>query len=73
MAAATGTDPSTYTRESPGMSAFALEDDVVDHTYSASPGDSTPSGACTNGFDRAPKGRNETGPWLRRRDEYDQD
>ena len=23
-------------------------------------------------LDRAPKGRNETGPWFRRHDEYDQ-
>ena len=30
----TGTDAATYTREGPGMSAFALEDDVVYHTYS---------------------------------------
>ena len=30
-----GTDISTYTREAPGMSAFALSDGVVYHTYSA--------------------------------------
>ena len=30
----TGTDAATYTREGPGMSAFALEDGVVYHTYS---------------------------------------
>ena len=29
------------------------------------------SGACIQWLDRAPKGRNETGPWLRRHDEYD--
>ena len=34
-AATTGTDWATYTRERPGMSAFALEDGVVYHTYSA--------------------------------------
>src|SRR6058998_2925119 len=34
MAAMTGTDPATYTRERPGMSAFALEDGVVYHAYS---------------------------------------
>src|SRR6266403_1154145 len=33
-AAMTGTDPATYTRERPGMSAFVLEDGVVYHTYS---------------------------------------
>ncbi len=30
-----GVDWATYTREEPGMSAFALEDGVVYHTYSA--------------------------------------
>jgi predicted dithiol-disulfide oxidoreductase (DUF899 family) len=30
-----GTDAATVTREAPGMSAFALEDGVVYHTYSA--------------------------------------
>src|SRR5262249_36861746 len=29
-----GTDPATYVRERPGMSAFALEDGVVYHAYS---------------------------------------
>src|SRR6266404_3932375 len=33
-AAMTGTDPATYTRERPGMSAFVLEDGVVYHSYS---------------------------------------
>jgi hypothetical protein len=31
-AAMCGTDPATYIRERPGMSAFALEDAVVYHT-----------------------------------------
>src|SRR3989454_314207 len=35
-AAMTGTDPATYTRERPGMSAFALEDGIVYHAYSNS-------------------------------------
>src|SRR5712691_9707257 len=34
-AAMTGTDVATYARERPGMSAFALEDGVIYHTYSA--------------------------------------
>jgi len=34
MAAMTGTDVATYTRERPGMSAFVLEDGVAYHTYS---------------------------------------
>src|SRR5260370_670560 len=32
MAAMTGTDVATYTRERPGMSALALDDGVVYHT-----------------------------------------
>jgi predicted dithiol-disulfide oxidoreductase (DUF899 family) len=35
IAAGVGADWATYTREAPGMSAFALEDGVVYHTYSA--------------------------------------
>src|SRR4029434_6378080 len=34
VAAMVGTDVATYTRERPGMSAFALEDGVVYHAYS---------------------------------------
>jgi predicted dithiol-disulfide oxidoreductase (DUF899 family) len=34
-AAMTGTDAATYLREQPGMSAFAQQNDVVYHTYSA--------------------------------------
>jgi len=34
FAVMTGTDVATYTRERPGMGAFALEDGVVYHTYS---------------------------------------
>src|SRR6266496_2475766 len=34
-AAMTGTDVATYTRERPGMSAFALEEGIVYHIYSA--------------------------------------
>src|SRR6186997_238676 len=35
IAASTGTDAATYTRERPGVSAFVLEDGVVYHTYSS--------------------------------------
>jgi Bacterial protein of unknown function (DUF899) len=34
FAAMSGTDAATYTRERPGMSAFAMENGVVYHTYS---------------------------------------
>ena len=35
LAATCGTDASHYTRDRPGLSAFALEDGTVHHTYSA--------------------------------------
>ncbi len=35
IASGVGTDWATYRREAPGVSAFALEDGVVYHTYSA--------------------------------------
>jgi predicted dithiol-disulfide oxidoreductase (DUF899 family) len=72
VAAMTGTDAATYTREAPGMSAFALEGGVVYHTYSAYARGVDGLWGMYQWFDRAPKGRNETGPpWFRRRDEYD--
>jgi predicted dithiol-disulfide oxidoreductase (DUF899 family) len=73
-AAMTGTDTATYTRQAPGMSAFALEDGVVYHTYSAYARGLDALWGMYQWLDRAPKGRNEreTGLWFRRRDEYDQ-
>jgi predicted dithiol-disulfide oxidoreductase (DUF899 family) len=65
-----GTDAATYTRETPGMSAFALEDDAVYHTYSAYARGVDALWGMYQWLDRAPKGRNETGLWFRRRDEY---
>jgi predicted dithiol-disulfide oxidoreductase (DUF899 family) len=69
-AAMTGTDPATYTRERPGMSAFALEDGVIYHTYSAYARGLDGIWGMYQWLDRAPKGRNETGIWWRRHDEY---
>jgi predicted dithiol-disulfide oxidoreductase (DUF899 family) len=66
----TGTDTAGYMRESPGMSAFALEDGVVYHTYSAYARGVDAMWGMYQWLDRAPKGRNETGLWFRRRDEY---
>jgi predicted dithiol-disulfide oxidoreductase (DUF899 family) len=70
-AAMTGTDAATYTRERPGMSAFVLEDGVVYHTYSAYARGVDGLWSMYQWLDRAPKGRNETGVWWRRHDEYD--
>jgi predicted dithiol-disulfide oxidoreductase (DUF899 family) len=71
FAAMSGTDPATYTRERPGMSAFALEDGVVYHTYSTYARGLDGLWGMYQWLDRAPKGRNETGVWWRRHDEYD--
>jgi predicted dithiol-disulfide oxidoreductase (DUF899 family) len=76
-AASTGTDWATYTREAPGMSAFALEDGVVYHTYSAYARGLDGLWGMYQWLDRAPRGRNETRThdaplnWFRRHDEYD--
>ena len=69
-AAMTGTDLATYARERPGMSAFALEDGVVYHTYSTYARGLDGLWGAYQWFDRAPKGRNETGYWWHRHDEY---
>jgi predicted dithiol-disulfide oxidoreductase (DUF899 family) len=71
FAAMSGTDAATYSRERPGLSAFALEDGVVYHTYSAYSRGVDGLWGMYQWLDRAPRGRNETGVWWRRRDEYD--
>jgi predicted dithiol-disulfide oxidoreductase (DUF899 family) len=71
FASRVGTDFATYRREGPGMSAFALEDGVVYHTYSAYERGFDGLWAMYQWLDRAPLGRNETGFWWRRHDEYD--
>jgi len=72
LAATTGTDAATYTRERPGVSAFALEDGVVYHAYSGYARAVDGLWGMYQWLDRAPKGRNETGVWWRRHDEYKQ-
>jgi predicted dithiol-disulfide oxidoreductase (DUF899 family) len=73
FAAMTGTDIPTYTREMPGMSAFALSDGVVYHTYSTYARGLDALWGMYQWLDRAPRGRNETGLWFRRHDEYIRD
>ncbi len=65
-----GTDWATYSRELPGMSAFALDDGVVYHTYSAYARGLDALWGAYQWLDRAPSGRNESGFWWRRHDEY---
>jgi predicted dithiol-disulfide oxidoreductase (DUF899 family) len=57
--------------EEPGMSAFALEEGTVLHTYSAFARGVDSLWGVYAWLDRAPKGRNEEGYWHRRRDEYE--
>jgi predicted dithiol-disulfide oxidoreductase (DUF899 family) len=71
FAAMTGTDEGTYSRERPGMSAFVLEDDVVYHAYSTYARGLDGLWGMYQWLDRAPRGRNETGAWWRRHDEYE--
>jgi predicted dithiol-disulfide oxidoreductase (DUF899 family) len=71
MAASTGTDVATYTRERPGMSAFALDDGVVYHAYSTYARGLDGLWGMYQWLDRAPRGRNENGIWWRRHDEYE--
>ena len=72
MAADCGTDPEGYLTEAQAISAFALSDGVVHHTYSTY----ARGAEIVMGFypllDRSPLGRNEGGSeiWLRRHDEY---
>ncbi|MDW0201165.1 MAG: thioredoxin family protein [Nitrososphaeraceae archaeon] len=71
VAAMTGTHVATYTRERPGMSAFVFEEGAVYHTYSTYARGLDGLWGMYQWLDRAPKGRNETGFWFRRHDEYD--
>jgi predicted dithiol-disulfide oxidoreductase (DUF899 family) len=70
FATTSGVDAATFTRERPGVSAFALEDGVVYHTYSAYSRGVDGLWGMYQWLDRAPKGRNENGLWWRRNDEY---
>jgi len=70
QAAMTGTDAATYSRDRPGMSAFVREGGLVYHTYSTYARGVDGLWGMYQWLDRSPKGRNETGVWWRRHDEY---
>jgi predicted dithiol-disulfide oxidoreductase (DUF899 family) len=65
-----GTNTATFLRDRPGMSAFVLEDGAIYHTYSTYARGLDALWGMYPWLDRAPKGRNEHGPWWRRHDEY---
>jgi predicted dithiol-disulfide oxidoreductase (DUF899 family) len=74
LAQACGTDPAGYLAEGPGLSAFALSDGLVHHTYSTYARGLEVLMGFYPLLDRAPYGRNEGDPpevWMRRHDEYD--
>jgi predicted dithiol-disulfide oxidoreductase (DUF899 family) len=71
IASSVGTDWPTYRQEGPGVSAFALEDGVVYHTYSAYARGLDALWGMYPWLDRAPLGRNEAGFWWHRHDEYE--
>jgi predicted dithiol-disulfide oxidoreductase (DUF899 family) len=65
-------DPANLPFEGPGMSAFALEDGVVYHTYSAYSRGLDALWTMWQWLDRAPLGRNEGDlSWFRRHDQYE--
>jgi predicted dithiol-disulfide oxidoreductase (DUF899 family) len=70
FATSCGTDAPTYTRDRPGMSTFALKEGVVHHTYSTYARGLDGLWGSYQWLDRAPLGRNETGVWWKRHDEY---
>jgi predicted dithiol-disulfide oxidoreductase (DUF899 family) len=68
-----GTEPAAYLSETPGMSAYALEDPTVYLTYSTTARGLEFMIGYYGFLDRAPLGRNEGDPpemWIRRHDEY---
>ena len=69
-----GTDAAGYIAESPGLSAYALEDGRVFRTYVTTARGLEPTMAYYGLLDRTPKGRSEADDrpiWIRRHDEYD--
>ncbi len=70
FAAMCGTDVPTFHRDRPGISAFAIQDGAVYHTYSAYSRGVDGLWNMYQWLDRAPLGRNDNGLWFRRHDEY---
>lgn len=70
FAATCGTDARSYARERPGMSAFVIDDGIVYHSYSTYARGIDNLWGMYRWLDLAPLGRNETGIWWRRHDEY---
>src|SRR2546428_12247031 len=65
LAAMSGTDPATYARDRPGLSAFVLEDGVVYHTYSTYVRGLDRLWGMYQWLDPPPQARNQAGPRFR--------
>ena len=73
MAERSGTTPGGYVAESPGLSAYTLEDGIVYRSYVSTARGLEPTMGYYFLLDRTPVGREEDGPgefWLHRHDEY---
>src|SRR5262249_30146472 len=73
IAACGGVDLAGFVAEAPGLSAFALQDGVVHHTYSTTARGLEVMLGYYGLLDRVAKGRDEGSAgvqWLRRHDEY---
>jgi len=70
FAATCGTTAPTFMRDRPGMSTFAIKDGAVHHTYSTYARGLDGLWGAYQWLDRAPLGRNESGIWWKRHDEY---
>jgi predicted dithiol-disulfide oxidoreductase (DUF899 family) len=73
MAERSGTTPGGYVAESPGLSAYILDDGAVYRTYVSTARGLEPTMGYYFLLDRTPVGRDEGGPgqfWLHRHDEY---
>jgi len=73
FASSCGTSGPSYARDRPGMSAFVMQGGAVYHTYSTYARGVDALWGSYQWLDRAPLGRNETGLWFRRHDEYGAD
>ena len=67
---AVGAPLTSYVRDRPGLGTFTLEDGVIHHVYSSYARGMDGIWNMYQWLDRAPKGRNETGMWWKRHDEY---
>jgi len=70
FASRSGASAASFARDRPGVSAFVRAKGTIYHTYSAYSRGVDGLWGMYQWLDRAPLGRNETGAWWRRRDEY---